>query len=309
MEGKIKNTDNTYESEIYSQNNFKKEFEELLNKLNNSKIDELDNVSSIDLEFLKNDYIELYDLRKLLNEPKYHIAKFRILFLDFINLKDYFYKVLDSDELIDEEKNADKKKDKNSSIENQITNFYFSDNKAKSIEKSYKNISKQNKIQNEININYHKNSIDEGKNQQKKSRSNCNIQNSLNISDNNISKTNKSFEEIKKKAINSINSSEDSKNNEKNELNNEVKSNLINTCRVDTNNKKNESFNNSKNKPNSLDTNKAISSFIKSMNNSKISSESDLSELNQNKYEISQNENILNMTLTDIQKYIQSNKI
>ena len=86
---------------------FKKEFDDLLNKLNNED-KELDNITNIDLDFLKNDYIELYDLKKLLNSPKYHIAKFKILFLDFINLKDYFYKTFDSKELKKEEKNTNK---------------------------------------------------------------------------------------------------------------------------------------------------------------------------------------------------------
>ena len=66
--------------------------------------------SSIDLDFLKNDYLELYDLRKLLNDPKYYLAKFKIQFFDFINLNNYFYKVLD--------KEAQKKIVKNKDIYN-----------------------------------------------------------------------------------------------------------------------------------------------------------------------------------------------
>jgi hypothetical protein len=103
-EEKAKEDINIDESEIYKQMDFKKEFDDLLNKLNNVKDEELDNITNIDLDFLKNDYLELYDLRKLLNEPKYHIAKFKFLFLDFINLKDYFYKTFGSNELINIEK-------------------------------------------------------------------------------------------------------------------------------------------------------------------------------------------------------------
>ena len=66
--------------EIYKQINLKKEFDDLLNKLNNIKDKELDNIASIDLDFLKNDYFELYDLKILLNDSKYKIAKFKIFF-------------------------------------------------------------------------------------------------------------------------------------------------------------------------------------------------------------------------------------
>ena len=51
------------------------------------------------------------------------------------------------------------------------------------------------------------------------------------------------------------------------------------------------------------------SKSVSNVNNTNISSESNLSGLNPNKYEISQNESILNMALTDMKKYIQSNKI
>ena len=87
---------------------FKNEFDDLLSKLNNVKDEELENITNIDLELLKSDYIEFYDLMKLLNEPKYHIAKFKILFLDFMNLNDYFYKTFSSIELINEEENGNK---------------------------------------------------------------------------------------------------------------------------------------------------------------------------------------------------------
>ena len=102
-EENVKEDINFVEYEIYKQMKFKKEFDDLLNKINNED-EGLDNITNIDLDFLKNDYLELYDLRKLLNEPKYHIAKFKFLFLDFINLKDYFYKTFDSNELKNEEK-------------------------------------------------------------------------------------------------------------------------------------------------------------------------------------------------------------
>ena len=67
-------------------------------EFNSEKDDEnlKNDISNIDLDFSKNDYIELYDIKKLLDVPKYHIAKFKIRFLDFINLSNFFYKALDS---------------------------------------------------------------------------------------------------------------------------------------------------------------------------------------------------------------------
>ena len=98
--------------QIYKSDDFKKEFDELLKRINEEEQNDKDQMynSSIDLDFLKNDYLELYDLRKLLNDPKYYLAKFKIRFFDFINLNNYFYKVLD--------KEAQKKIVKNKDIYN-----------------------------------------------------------------------------------------------------------------------------------------------------------------------------------------------
>ena len=64
--------------QIYKSDDFKKEFDELLKRINEEEQNDKDQMynSSIDLDFLKNDYLELYDLRKLLNDPKYYLAKF-----------------------------------------------------------------------------------------------------------------------------------------------------------------------------------------------------------------------------------------
>jgi len=78
-ERNVKEDKNLDEQEIYEQKEFNNEFNDLLNKINNEDAG-LDDITSIDLDFLKNDYIELYDLKKLLNEPKYHIAKFKFFF-------------------------------------------------------------------------------------------------------------------------------------------------------------------------------------------------------------------------------------
>ena len=139
---------NIDESEIYKQMDFKKEFDDLLNKLNNVKDEELDNITNIDLDFLKNDYIELYDLRKLLNGPKYHIAKFKILFLDFINLKDYFYKTFGCNELINIEKNTSKST--NNMNTNKINDENNRNNKTEKEIVSQKTNKKPNENKNEI---------------------------------------------------------------------------------------------------------------------------------------------------------------
>ena len=108
--------------QIYKSEDFKKEFDELLEKINED--DQNDNNemynSPIDLDFLKNDYLELYDIKKLLNEPKYYLAKFKIQFFDFINLTNYFYKVLDKEDA--------KKIVKNNTIKNNINISNNNDN-------------------------------------------------------------------------------------------------------------------------------------------------------------------------------------
>ena len=91
--------------------NLEFEFNELLNRLNADDYeDPKTSISQNELDFLKNDYIDLYDIRKILKAPKYHLAKFKIRFLDFINLTDFFYKTFDKD-FDTEEKETIKKGD------------------------------------------------------------------------------------------------------------------------------------------------------------------------------------------------------
>ena len=78
MDKKIKNTPKNFnavnDTEIYKPEDFKLEFDNLLQEIN--KDDSNENIqeepSKIDLDFLKNDYLDLYDLGKLLNNPQYY---------------------------------------------------------------------------------------------------------------------------------------------------------------------------------------------------------------------------------------------
>ena len=60
----------------------KKEFDKILENINKEE-NTKENIYSINYNFLKDDYIELYDRKKLLNDPKYHLAKFRIKYSDY----------------------------------------------------------------------------------------------------------------------------------------------------------------------------------------------------------------------------------
>ena len=62
----------------------KKEFDKILEDINKEENNK-ETIYDIDYDFLQDDYIELYDRKKLLNDPKYHLAKFRIRYFDFIN--------------------------------------------------------------------------------------------------------------------------------------------------------------------------------------------------------------------------------
>lgn len=152
--------------------NLEDEFTKLLTDIDSSSLDAKDDISNIDLEFLKNDYIELYDMRKLLNDPKYHIAKFKIQFFDFINLNDYFYKALDN-VFISEQKNIKKvmnQKDNqnkkqssnpNSGNENKLKESQKNSNEIEKIKKQNKKNKKykdgQNESKQEDENNEHKN--------------------------------------------------------------------------------------------------------------------------------------------------------
>ena len=366
MEGNVQKStkmENITKSEIYEQKVFKDEFEALLTKLNNAKLDESGDMATlIDLDFLKNDYIELYDLRKLLNEPKYHLAKFRILFLDFINLKDFFYKTIDNNELI----NNEKSKSKGATNSSDKLNSDNSGNKIKDTEnknkpkKSYKKGKAQKNNYNndkleiitEININIISSSRKGiiGLAQNKFDKSNDEIQNNgINedeqIQDNNISGTidlikknennkndlgtnidiNESTGKVQNKEINIINTGQ---NINISGLNNEAQYkieqaqniNIIGSISVK---QKNEISNNvseqniiinelsgeDQNQSNSQDINNKQDSFTKSINKKNISKENASSESSQNKLEISQNESILNLALTDMKQYNKKDKM
>ena len=102
MDKKNENIPNNYNSmkdaKIYKPEDFRLEFDNLLKKIN--KDDSNENIQeesyNIDLDFLKNDYLELYDLGKLLNNPQYYLAK-------FTTRNYYFYKSLSKDNIKEKE--------------------------------------------------------------------------------------------------------------------------------------------------------------------------------------------------------------
>ena len=110
----------------------KKEFDKILENINKEE-NTKENIYSIDYNFLKDDYIELYDRKKLLNDPKYHLAKFKIRYFDFINLNDYFYKTFNKEfgYVVEEDKNEEKKDEENKN---------YSNNKIKSTKTQKENI-------------------------------------------------------------------------------------------------------------------------------------------------------------------------
>lgn len=76
---------------------------------------------SCDSDFLENDFIDLYDVQKLLKEPKYQTAKFQIRFFNFLNLENFFYKAFEDDLFNKKKDNINKtKKNDNKMNENQI---------------------------------------------------------------------------------------------------------------------------------------------------------------------------------------------
>ena len=316
------------ELEIYKQKEFKKEFDELLNKINNEDAG-LDNITSIDLDFLKNDYIELYDLKKLLNEPKYHIAKFKILFLDFINLKDYFYKTYSSNELKNEEKN------KNNGTKNMSTNIINVETNRNNNMQKEKDL-KKNEIKNEeknisekkpTNIN-NSQSIDEIKDKQmnEKEEIYTNNQQINEVKNNKINEKiiYKKNQLLNKEPNNEINKENIIKSNNEiigeisnNQINrskesiinksiSNIKNNKINLSRENNINNSNSSMNKSQTKSNSFNINSQNAS-LKLINKSKTKDDS--SELSSTKFELPKNESTLRLALTDMKEYIQKDKI
>ena len=272
MEGKKSEIDpkeNINKSEIYQEIDFKKEFEELLTKLNNNILDESDDITIIDLDFLKNDYIELYDLRKLLNDPKYYLAKFRINFLDFINLNDYFYKTFDNNELINEEKKETKgisnfvNKNNNENSGYKTKDYENKDKKNKGLKK----LKRKNKINAEkseenisVNINLNntlESSIEQSKNNKKKESIEEKRKEKIFLS-----KQKKMAESIGEKPNDQINLSNQSK---KEQLTEEDKDNQIN---ISEQNKKKETIEEKTNsKINLSEQNKKHQSIEKKPNN------------------------------------------
>ena len=98
--------ENNPEEQILS---LKNEFDKLLENLDKEE-NVKENINIIDYSFLKDDYIELYDRKKLLNDPKYHLAKFKIRYFDFINLNDYFYKTFNKEFVKKDEENEKEEK-------------------------------------------------------------------------------------------------------------------------------------------------------------------------------------------------------
>ena len=262
---------------------FKNEFDDLLNKLNNVKDEELENITNIDLDLLKSDYIEFYDLRKLLNEPKYHIDKFKILFLDFMNLNDYFYKTFSSNELINEEENENKDS-------NNMNNKKQNENKNE-VQNKQINISEKKLIN--INNIHSIDGIQEKLLNAKEEIINRNNR-SLN-KENKIKSNNEIIDGIPNNRINI------SKENIINQSLSNAKNNQINLSGENNINIRSRSMNESGNKSISFNINNSKSSFLKSKDDS--------SELSLNKYELLKNESTLHLALTDIKKYIQKDKI
>lgn len=151
------------ETDIFKTEDFN--FANLLTAINKDDKDDNIQEAQIDLDFLKNDYLELYDLGKLLNNPDYYLSKFKIRFMDFINVNNYFYNVYSNEEMKEMNKNKKiklkkKKKDFTSSSKNisktdknsNISRQSMQNNENKSIEYQDSNISNNNS--NEININF-----------------------------------------------------------------------------------------------------------------------------------------------------------
>ena len=332
-ERNVKEDKNLDEQEIYEQKEFNNEFNDLLNKINNEDAG-LDDITSIDLDFLKNDYIELYDLKKLLNEPKYHIAKFKILFLDFINLKDYFYKTFASYELKNEEKNKNNgTKNLNTNIINVETNRNNNTQKEKELNKNknkneFKNEEKNISEKKLININNNQ-SIDKIKDKQMKEKEEIIYTNNQQINEVNNNKINekiiyKKNQLINKDPNNEINKENTIKSNNEligeissnqiniskesiiNQSKSNIKNNKINLSRENNINNSNLSKNKSQTKSNSFSINSQNSS-LKLINKTKTKDDS--SELSSNKFELSKNESTLRLALTDMEGYIQKDKI
>ena len=226
--------------------NLEDEFTKLLTDIDSSSLDAKDDISNIDLEFLKNDYIELYDMRKLLNDPKYHIAKFKIQFFDFINLNDYFYKALDN-VFISEQKNIKKvmnQKDNqnkkqssnpNSGNENKLKESQKNSNEIEKIKKQNKknkkykdgqNESKQEDENNEHKNNTKKDSLEE--NGEEKAESAKEIENKNESNSNSKEDKSKKIENITRHKDDNSSINNISTNKEENNIGNKLSEESLN---------------------------------------------------------------------------------
>ena len=134
-----KNVEN--EENFFDADDFKCEFENLFKQIEDSndlknkeeninfegvdKIekDKISYFNSCDSDFLENDFCDLYDVQKLLKEPKYQTAKFKIRFFNFLNLENFFYKAFEDDLFIKKKDNIKQTKRNDYSI-NEIQIIY-----------------------------------------------------------------------------------------------------------------------------------------------------------------------------------------
>ena len=184
-----KNVEN--EENFFDADDFKCEFENLFKQIEDSndlknkeeninfegvdKIekDKISYFNSCDSDFLENDFCDLYDVQKLLKEPKYQTAKFKIRFFNFLNLENFFYKAFEDDLFIKKKDNIKQTKRNDYSI-NEIQIIYVnktidSPTDTEHQNKDIKNEEKDsNKSMNQIKSKYNLNNISESNESKKK---------------------------------------------------------------------------------------------------------------------------------------------
>ena len=291
--------------------NLEEEFNKLLIQIDSEKADEnpKNNISNIDLDFLKNDYIELYDIKKLLDDPKYHIAKFKIRFLDFINLIDFFYKALDSDYFNEQNKinksiNKNNNENKSQTSESSVTNSENEKNKPNENSNESKKHIKQKK----------KNAKNEKSEDDIQKASNTNKKDSKEVlkinkdekKDNNLNVENKNKDENKYQEDIKI------KKNEKcNQYNDSNSSNKDSSTNKKDNDKNDKNMQENANQSSNQDSKIFFSELLNfPENNSSNFSKKEDSQISKKNSKISESSstNELEKALTDIKTFTQEDK-
>ena len=292
--------------------NLEDEFNELLKAIDSEKDDEnlKNDISNIDLDFSKNDYIELYDIKKLLDVPKYHIAKFKIRFLDFINLSNFFYKALDSDEFNEQNKinksiNKNNNENKSQTSESSVTNSENEKNKLNENSNESKKYIKQKKknannekseddIQKASNNNKKdlKEELKNNRDEEKEKNNNLNLENKSKVE-------NKYQEDIK------------IKNQNCNQYNDSNSSNKDSSTNKKDNDKNGKNMQENANQSSNQDSKIFFSELLNfPENNSSNSSKREDSQISKKNSKISESSstNELEKALTDIKTFTQEDK-